>query len=176
MYVCEQARRPACDSAIEFFLFNFACIRTSLHSYFFLSFSRWMSVPVFGYILIHCMSIYVFGSCLFLSFSLNICNNDRLYYHLLYVYMSIAWSVFLSLCLSLSLAISIFGYIVTDCNSIGTSLDRRVSLFFLLCLSVSAYGYIIGNYACIGTSVDSSFFLTFRLNVFTSVRLYYHSL
>ena len=95
-----------------------------------------MSVQVFGYIMTHCMSIYVSGSCLFLSFSLNICCSDWLYCHPLYVSMSVAWSVFFSLSLTLSVPIAVFGYIVTDCSSIGTSLDRRIPLFFpSLCLS-----------------------------------------
>ena len=146
----------------------------SLDSYFFLCLSRWMSVSVFGYILTHCMSIYVSGSCLFLSFSLNMCNNNRLYY---YSYVRRLIRVFLSLCLSLSVSISVFSYIVTDFSSRSTSLDRSICFSFLpLSLSVSAYGYIIGSSACIGTSLDSYFFLTFRLNVFTSVRIYYHSL
>ena len=42
--VCEQTQsaRPVCNNAIEisFFPFNFACIRTSLDSYFFLSLSH----------------------------------------------------------------------------------------------------------------------------------------
>ena len=137
---------------------------------------------------------------LFLSFSfaLNFCTSFRIYFDSLYVHirlwilfvslspwmsvimigyiithMAVAWSVFLSLCLSLSVAISVFGYIVTDCNSKGTSLNRRITPSFFLSLSVSV---CLGNSACIRTSLDSYFFLTFRLNVFTSVRLYYHSL
>ena len=84
-----------------------------------LSIARWMSVPVFGYIITHCMSIYVFGSYLFFSFSLNICSGYRLYCHLLYVYIS------LDSCFSFN------AYIVTDCNSIDTALDPCFSHFLL---------------------------------------------
>ena len=59
--------------------------------------------------------------------------------------------------------ISVFGYIVTDCNSIGTSLYPRFSLS--LSLSVSVCGYYIDNFACIGTSLDSYFFLILCLLV-----------
>ena len=90
------AQRVIAVYKIQFFVFSFACIRTSLDLCFFLPLSYWISVPVFGYILTHCMSIHVSGSCLFLSFSLNICSTDRLYYYWLHVYMSFSWSVFLS--------------------------------------------------------------------------------
>ena len=104
----------------------------------------------FSDILTHFMSIYVSGSRLFLSFSLNICNNDRLYYHCTCI------CPFLEACVSLSflMAISVFGYIVTDCNSIGTS------IYPPLCVSVSVCGYHINNFACIGTSLGSYFFLS----------------
>ena len=113
---------------------NFAYIRTSLELYFFLfraeclykfsdilwlivcpytslgrvcfSLSLWISVVVIGYIVIHCMCLCP---------SLGLC---------------------FSLSLTLSMPIGVFGYIVTDCSSIGTSLDRRIPLFFpSLCLS-----------------------------------------
>ena len=82
--VCEQSQsaRPVCNSAIEKknpFLF---CVYTYVSWFVFLSFFFDVNACTsFRLTLTHCMSIYVSGSCLFLSFSLNICNNDRLYYH-----------------------------------------------------------------------------------------------
>ena len=133
----------------------------------------WMSVQVLGYIITHCMSICISGSYLFLSFSLNICRGDRLYYHSLYVYRSVSWFVFLSLflfqCLychwlqlyryfSWSVFIILFffffffGQCFYPCMPILSLLGRvkvrlliRGSLCFSpLCLPVS--GYTIGNF------------------------------
>ena len=46
--------------------------------------------------------------------------------------------------------LSVFGYVVTNCTYIGTSLDPRFSLFFVVCVSVS--GYIIGK-SSLGISI-----------------------
>ena len=85
LYVCEQARsgRSVCNRTLEnvCIIINSACIRTSIHSYFYLSLSLWTSVPVSGYVITDCMCIYVSWSCLFLSFSLKICSSVRLYCH-----------------------------------------------------------------------------------------------
>ena len=124
------AQRVVALKKNHFFLFKFACIRTTLDWYFFLSLSRWMSVPVFGYILTHCMSIYVSGLC-FCHFSLNICSSDRLYYHSLYVSMSVAWSVFVSLSLTLSMPIAVFYR-----NLSWSAYPSSVFLLLLLCVRV----------------------------------------
>ena len=83
VHVFEQARsgRSMCNRALEnvCIIINSACIRTSNDSYFFLSLWLWMSVPVSGYVMTHCMCIYVSWSCLFFSVSLNICSSVRLY-------------------------------------------------------------------------------------------------
>ena len=131
-----------------------------------------MSVPVFGLFGLVCPYTSLDLVCFSLSPWICVIMIGYIITH-----MSVAWSVFFSLCLSLSVSITVFSYIVTDFSSRSTSLDRSICLSFLpFSLSVSAYGYIIGSSACIGTSLDSYFFLTFRLNVFTSVRIYYHSL
>ena len=86
LHVCKQARsaRSVSNSALEkvcMIILNSVYIPTSLHSYFYLSLSIWVSVPVSRYIMIHCMCIYVAWSCLFFSFSLNICSSVPLYCH-----------------------------------------------------------------------------------------------
>ena len=117
----------------ETILFLF-CVYTYVSWFVFLSLSLWMSVPVFGYIMTHCMSIYVSGSCLFLSFWISVVVICYIITHCMCLYPSLGpW---FSVSLTLSMPIAVFGYIVTDCNSIGTSLDRRILLFFpFLCLS-----------------------------------------
>ena len=84
-HVCEQARscRSVYSCALEnlCIIINSACIRTSTDSYFYLSLWLWMFVPVSGYVITDCMCIYVSWSCLFLSFSLEICSSVRLYCH-----------------------------------------------------------------------------------------------
>ena len=86
LHGCEQARsaQSVCNIALKtvciiFNILNFGYIPTSLHSYFCLYLWLWMSVPVSGYVMIHCMCIYVAWSWLFFSFSLDICSSIRLY-------------------------------------------------------------------------------------------------
>ena len=89
LHVYEQVRsaQSGCNSGLEnydddvYFSFSFACIRTSLGSYFCLSVCFSMSVMVSGYIMTHCMSIYCSAVCLCVSFALNICINIGLYCH-----------------------------------------------------------------------------------------------
>ena len=60
MYVSKRVQLTQWATAlwkIEFWFFNFACIRTSLDFCFFLSLFVWMSVPVSSYIMTHCMCI-----------------------------------------------------------------------------------------------------------------------
>ena len=116
LHVCEQARsgRSVCNRALEnvcIIILNSAYIPTSLHSYLCLSVSLWMSVPESGYIIIHCMCIYVAWSWLFFSmwpcfsvFSLNGFIGFRLYCHWLSVYRFVSWSAFLSMFLSVCLS------------------------------------------------------------------------
>ena len=87
-----------------------------------------MSVIVSGYIIIHCMSLYVFPLCLCVFFSLNICISVGLYCHWLYVYICTSLGPGVSLTFSLWIPISVFGYVVTDCTCIGTSLHLSFSL------------------------------------------------
>ena len=139
----------------------------------FLSLSRWMSVPVFGFIMTHCMSIYVSGSWLFLSFSLIICCSDWLYYHSLYVCMSVPWSVFFSFSYSFN------GYSSVRLYCHWLQFYRYFSWsaypsLFSFSLSVSVYGYIIGKSAYVPWFIFVS--LSFYVNVFTTARLYYYSL
>ena len=123
--------RGECLYQFSDILWLIVCPYTCLGRVFFLFLSLWLSLVVIGYIIAHCMCVCP---------SLGPC---------------------FSLSLTLSMGIAVFGYIVTDCSSIGTSLDRRIPLFFcLFSLSVSVYGYIIGNSACIGTSHDSYLFLS----------------
>ena len=140
---------------------------TYVSSFVFLCLLRWLSVPVLGYIITHCMSIYVSGSYLFLSFSLNICSSDRLYYYSLYVYMSDSWVMFI-------LRFSVSAYTVTDCSSIRTSFDPCLSLSFcgggwggVGCgwMFLSYYDYIVTDCTCKRTSLDPGFSLCFFLSV-----------
>ena len=87
-----------------------------------------MSVTVSGYIITHCMSIYVSPLCLCVFLSLNICISVGLYCHSLYVYISTSLGPCVSLTFSLWMPPSVFGYIVTDCTCIGTSLHLSFSL------------------------------------------------
>ena len=105
--------------------FVYACL---FYSYFCLSRCLWMSVTVSGYIMTHCMSIYVFFALhLCLSFCLNICISVGLYCHWLYVYVYVSWSVFLSLFLSQCLI---------ECSAI-LSLFVRVRVYLLIHVSLS---------------------------------------
>ena len=124
------------------------------------------------------MSIYVSGSCLFLSFSLNICNNDQLYYHSLFVYMSISWSVFLSFfvfqCLYqcsaiLSLIVILFSWSAfLSFISLSVSMYRtfcvyRYVLWFVFLSLIyqcpAILSLIVGIYVCLLIRVDLSLFL-----------------
>ena len=119
-----------------------------------------MSAPMSGYVMTHCMCIYVichslwisvgaFGyivtdcRCIFpsldpcFSLSLNTSMSVRLYCHWLYVNRYVYWSAFLSLS---------------------------------VCLSVR---YIVGNYTCIRTSLDSYFFLSLCLWICVAVSGYF---
>ena len=119
-----------------FVLFSFlicACIRTSLHSYFCLSFCLWMSVTVSGYIMTHFKSIYGFALRFCLSFSQNICVSVWLYCHWLYVYRYVSWSVFVSLFLSQWL--NECSAILSQVISVRVRLLIHISLSLCLCLS-----------------------------------------
>ena len=150
-----------------------------------------MSVPVLAYIITLCMSVYVSGSYLFLSFSLNICSSDRLSYYSLYVYMSVSWFVFLSVSLWMPILslmfLSMYGYIVTVWTCKSTSLDPRFSLsvFVLsirLCPSILSVKFILIlifyfnflNFASIRLLVlfFLSLFFSLSISVGNSVRLY----
>ena len=122
-----------------YFIFYLACIRTSLGSFSAFSVCLLMSVTVSGYIFTHCMSIYVSPLYLCLFFSLNICISVGLYCHWLYVYMYVSWSVCLSLTFSLWMPLSVFGYIVTDCTCIGTSIHLRVYVRLLIGISLTLF-------------------------------------
>ena len=140
---------------------------TYVSSFVFLSVSLlWMSVPDLGYIITHCMSIYVSGSYLFLSFSLIICSSDRLSYHSLYVYMSVSWFMFLSLFLFQCLYchwLQFHGHF---------SWSVFVTLSFLFwSMFISVYGYIVTAWTCKITSLDLRFSLCF-CPVFPSVSVY----
>ena len=87
-----------------------------------------MSVTVSGYIITHCMSIYVSPLCLCVFFYLNICISVGLYCHWLHVYICTSLGPGVSLTFSLWIPISVFGYVVTDCTCIGTSLHLSFSL------------------------------------------------
>ena len=83
----------------------------------------WMSGLFLGYIITHCMSIYVSGSYLFLSFSLRI--SVVVIGYIITHCMCIG--LFLDSCFLLCFSFN--ADTVTDCNSIGTSLDPCLSLF-----------------------------------------------
>ena len=161
-HVCEQARlcRSVCNSALEnvCIIINSAYIRTSIDSYFYLSLWLWMSVPVSGYVITDCMCINISWSCLFLSFSLEICSSVLLSCHWLYVHRYVSWSAFLSLFLSISVSPYIFG----NCTCIRTSLG---SYFFLclclwMCTVVSGYFITHCRFICTSWSVFVCLFLS----------------
>ena len=120
-----RSAHSASNSAIENDYFYFACICRSLGSIFPL---LCLSVTVSGYIITHCMSIYVSPLCFCVFFSLNICISVGLYCHWLYVYICTSLVPCGSLTFSLWIPLSVFGYIVTDCTCIGTSLHLSLSL------------------------------------------------
>ena len=170
LHVCEQARsaRSVCNNALEnlcVIIIISVSIRTSLDSYFCLI----------------CLALY-FRS------RVRICY-DSLYVHILLfivifipslseyphecsailwlivrVYVRFLIHFFLS---SLLMPLSVFGYIVTDCPCIGSSLD----LHFSLCLYLSQYPRILPLILC-STSLYMCFPLTFCLWMCTPVSEY----
>ena len=168
LHVCEQARsagRPRCDCAKErlllfcFVLFLNMRVRLLIDISYFLFRAEWLYQFSDIFWLIVCPSTSL-GCVCFSHFSLNICSSDWLYYHSLYVSMSVAWFVFVSLSLPLSMPIAVFGYILTDCSSIGTWSAYVSSFFFSSFFFISVNGYIIGNSAGIGTSLHWYFSLS----------------
>ena len=109
-----------------------------------------------------------------LCFALNVRSRVRIYYYscaytsLDRGYFSPCGHVFLS---SLWMALSVFGYIVTDCPCIGSSLDRHFYLCFSLSVSVIST-YITANSTCICTSLYLCFPLTFCLSMCIPVSEY----
>ena len=133
---------------------------------------------------------------------------ESVYWHLavkLHCYACFPLNIRSSVSHSLSawMPLSVFGYVVTDCTCIGTSLDPRFSLSFSLSVSVSGYmigksarirksldldffvslclwmrvavsDYIMTDCRCKCTPLDSCYWLSFSLNVSISVRLYWH--
>ena len=147
-----------------YFITHCRCMCASLDPCLSLSLFVWIFLLVFGYVVTNCTYIGTFLDprfslffvvCVSVSgyiigkFSLGISILVIGYIITQYTCIYISWSVFLSL--SHWMPISVFGYIVSDYNYVGTSPDQR------FCLSRSP-----------------SF--SFCLNVFTSVRLYCHSL
>ena len=157
------------------FIFSFLILRVYIRLFIriYLCVSLfWMSVPVLGYIITHCMSICISGSYLFLSFSLNICRGDRLYYHSLYVYRSVSWFVFLSLFLFQCLYchwLQLYRYFSW---SVFISLFFLFFFFFFWSVFLSMYAYIVTAWTCKSTSLDPRFSLFFS-SLFTCVRVYY---
>ena len=128
-----------------------------------------MSLTVSGYIITHCMSIYVFPLCLCVFFSLNICISVGLYWHWLYVYICTSLGPGVSLTFSLWIPLSMFGYVVTDCACIGTSLHLSFSLSQcpgILLVKLRVFVRLLMVFLCLSLS----------MNVWSSVRLYYRSL
>ena len=136
-----------------------------------------MSVIVSGYIITHCMSIYVSPLCLCVFFSLNICISVGLYCHWLYLYICTSLGPAVSLTFSLWIPLYVFGYVCwTRCFShflsMNTSICVRLCSHWLYVyrylsaskfLSVSMSWYIIGKPACIRTSLDWYFFVSLCL-------------
>ena len=114
MYVnkCDQLTQRVI--ALKIYLFDFACIRTFLDSYFFLSLCLWMCVAVSSYITTQCR-------CKYASLVIRVPH---------------------SLCCCCWMYVSMFGPFVTDCTCIGTCIgtspDPFLSLSLSLCLSQCA--------------------------------------
>ena len=165
---------------------NFAC--TSLDSYFFLSHSVWMCLPVSGYTTTHCRCI-----CTSLDPSFYLCFSEDFYYCSAINCLTDCTCICTSLDPPFSLTLSASGYIIDNlhvyeqarsahspCNCaidlslhfacIRTSLDSYFSLSLCLwvwmCVAVS--GYIIPH--C--RSLDPCFLVSFSLNVFILFRVY----
>ena len=139
-----------------------------------------MSFPVSGYVMIHCMCIYVAWSCLIFSFSLNICSSVPLYCHSLYVYISGSWSVFLSLSFSLSISISVSLYChwfyVNKYVSWSAFLSLSVcfvSVSCILSVILRAYGRLLIRISfslCLWMCVAmSAYFITHCRCIYTSL-------
>ena len=176
MYVSKRVQLTEWATAlwkIEFWFFNFACIRTSLDFCFFLTLSVWMSVPVSNIFMTHCMCIY-FSSLLRVSYSLSLWISVLVFGYIVTHWTCICTSLrpYLSL-FSLWMPLKIFSYIVTDRTCIVSSLGSHFCLCFSLSVSVNAC--ITANIACICTSLYPCFCLFLCLNVYSSVRIYYHS-
>ena len=141
---------------------NFSC--TSLDSYFFLSDSVWIRLPVSGYTTTHCRCI-----CKSLDPSFYLCFSECLYY------------------------CSAMNYL-TDCTCICTSLDPPFSLSFfqhpdilsIICMDmnkrvqltqrvVALYILFFSSF-CVDMYVSWFVFLSFSLNVCSSLRVYSSSL
>ena len=109
MNKCDQVTQRVI--ALEIYLFDFACIRMFLDSYFFLSLCLWMFVTVSSYIITQCR-------CKYTSLGIRVP-------HSLFLWMFV----------------SMFGPFVTDWTCICTSPDQRfsLSLSFSVCFSVWVY-------------------------------------
>ena len=178
LFVCEyQYQCPA-------ILWFTVCVYTSLDRVCF-SLFLWISVLVFGYVVIHCTCICTsINPCLSVSFPLNASTNVRLYCHWLYVYSYVSWSAFFSvfLCLSqcpriLSLILRVYlchlihvflSLFVSECVyqcpailsfilGVYVRLLIRVSHSLFLWMFPSVLGYIVIDCTCIGRSLDPCF-------------------
>ena len=111
------------------------CLYARLLVRLFFLFSLLMSVTVSGYIITHCMSIYVCPLCLCAFFSLNICIIVGLYCHWLYVYMYVFWSVCLSHFLSVnaSICVQLYCHWLYVYRYLSSSNFLSVSLSLCLC-------------------------------------------
>ena len=141
-----RSAHSASNSAIYFFDFLFGilfCVYTYVFWFVFSPFSicLLMLVIVSGYIITHCMSIYVSPLCLYVFFSLNICISVRLYCHWLYMYIDIYMYVSWSRCFSHFFSVNTSICVRLCCHWLYVYRDLSSSRF----LSVSMPWYIIGN-------------------------------
>ena len=146
---------------------NYACIGTSLDSYFFLSHFVWMCLPVSGYTITYCGCIYVrllirvslsvFLWRILLLFSYNFCD-----WFYVYRYISLSPHV---LSLTFSLFVSASGYIIGNLHvyrSAHSMCNCAIDFFSLFMLRV--YVRLLIRIA----------FPSSCLNVCSSLRIYYH--
>ena len=157
-----------------------------------LSLFVWIFLSVFGYVVTYytcigtsldprfslfrsiCLSVWVYYR-FFLLLGISILGIGYIITHCTCI-CPVSWSAFLSL--SHWMPISVFGYIVIDCNYVGTYLDRRfsLSLSFSLILSECVYqcpvilSVIVGIYVRLLIRVSLS--LSVSLNVSVTVRLH----
>ena len=190
MYIyCFSLFFSKCLSVFAFIMTHCTCICTCLDQCFS---SFCIIVSMSSYKITHCMFIWMpLDPCVFPSLFLSEC---LLYCHPLNRYMYASWSAFLPLYLNVSIHVRLYNF--THCTCLCMSSDTSVFLSFVSrCLyQCPAILSLVSVYVCLLICVSDSFSLnvylclcmcvwlspkvcfSLSLNVWISVRLYYHSL